>query len=272
MPSLDDHGKLGAAIIPFYIPVLFISLILAVRHRGFSRKAGWIFLFLFSITRILGGALLVAAQLVRPINFNLYIAASILEAAGLSPLLIATLGFLLTVGKNSSSKHGMSFHVFHILASLGSVALALSIYGGTLVTNPNEHHKSDTFRHIGNILFAVLYGLVVVVHVGYWLHANTLNKNGRTLLVGISSVLPFLGVRMVYAVLSSFSGSPIPSSTTTTTNSLSKFNLSNGDWRIYLVMALLMEYVVVVVYITIGAKMRPQNDVDPDHVQKLSNS
>jgi hypothetical protein len=50
LPSLDDHGKLGAAIIPFYIPVLFISLILAVRHRGFSRKAGWIFLFLFSIS------------------------------------------------------------------------------------------------------------------------------------------------------------------------------------------------------------------------------
>lgn len=38
-----------------------------------------------------------AAQLVRPVNENLYIAASILELAGLSPLLLATLGFVRTV-------------------------------------------------------------------------------------------------------------------------------------------------------------------------------
>jgi hypothetical protein len=36
----------------------------------------------------------VAAQLVRPVNTNLYLVAAILEAAGLSPLLLATLGFV----------------------------------------------------------------------------------------------------------------------------------------------------------------------------------
>jgi hypothetical protein len=37
---------------------------------------------------------MIAAELTRPINTNLYIGAFILEAAGLSPLLLATLGFL----------------------------------------------------------------------------------------------------------------------------------------------------------------------------------
>lgn len=40
---------------------------------------------------------MVAAELIRPINTNVYIVAFIMEAAGLSPLLMATLGFLRTV-------------------------------------------------------------------------------------------------------------------------------------------------------------------------------
>jgi hypothetical protein len=86
----------------------------------------------------LGGALLIAAQLVRPINTNLYIAASILEAAGFSPLLLGTLGFLRTMyvdnnlniffvtdcfpsGKNSFSEHGRMPNVFVYSVFLASL-------------------------------------------------------------------------------------------------------------------------------------------------------
>lgn len=113
MRSLDDHGKLGAAVIPFYLPIFVASAVVVLRH-GFGRNTGWVYLFVFSISesssrlsgqifnfagtvRILGGALLVAAELVQPVNINLYIAASVLQAAGLSPLLLATLGFVRTV-------------------------------------------------------------------------------------------------------------------------------------------------------------------------------
>jgi len=48
MPSLDDHGKLAAAVIPFYLPILAISFMLVLRH-GFRRESGWIFIFIFSI-------------------------------------------------------------------------------------------------------------------------------------------------------------------------------------------------------------------------------
>ena len=40
---------------------------------------------------------MIAAELVQPVNTTLYIVAFILEAAGLSPLLMATLAFLRTV-------------------------------------------------------------------------------------------------------------------------------------------------------------------------------
>lgn len=50
------------------------------------------------------------------------------------------------------------------------------------------------------------------------------------LLIGISLALPFLGVRMVYTVLASFSGSPKATSTTTTT----KFaiEIQFDQWRL----------------------------------------
>jgi hypothetical protein len=46
------------------------------------------------IVRLTGGALLVAAELVVPANTNLYIVAYVLQNAGVSLLMLATIGFL----------------------------------------------------------------------------------------------------------------------------------------------------------------------------------
>ena len=50
--------------------------------------------------------MMVAAELIQPVNITLYIIAFILEAAGLSPLLMATLGFLRTVYVKSLRDRG----------------------------------------------------------------------------------------------------------------------------------------------------------------------
>jgi len=63
------------------------------------------------------------------------------------------------------------------------------------------------------------------------------------LLAGVSAALPFLAVRVVYTVLSAYSGSK---------PQLHKFNRITGDWKFYLVMGLIMEYVVVLIYIAVG--------------------
>jgi hypothetical protein len=63
------------------------------------------------------------------------------------------------------------------------------------------------------------------------------------LFASVSAALPFLAVRLVYNVLSAYSGFK---------PQLHKFSRSTGDWRIYLVMSLIMEYVVVFIYIAVG--------------------
>jgi hypothetical protein len=50
----------------------------------------------------------------------------------------------------------------------------------------------------------------------------------------------------------SYSSSPVPNTESPTNSSLLKFNISNGDWWIYLVMGLIMEYIVVLIYTTAG--------------------
>jgi len=239
----------------FYVPIFGISLALAFRHEF---KQGWVFLCMFALTRIIGGAMMVAAELIQPVNVTLYIIAFILEATGLSPLLMATLGFLRAVGQNSAGNSGQSARVFRILHLVGMAGIALAIYGGSTAndTDPQKQSNSNMFRHIGTILFLILYLALAFLHVVYWFQIRTLIKHRRPLLIAISCALPFLGIRMLYAVLSTFSGSlVVTSSSTTNTNSLSKFNMATGDWQIYLVMSVMMEGIVAVIYTTAGAKL-----------------
>jgi hypothetical protein len=157
--------------------------------------------------------------------------------------------------------------VFRLLGLLATIALVLTIYGGTTSGSSNsaDLSRGTTLRHVGSILFAILYVLLAAIHVLCWQRVHTLLRHRRTLLTGISLALPFLGVRMLYSVLSSFSGSLVPSATSTpNNNSLSKFNIVAGDWRINLVMGLIMEFVVVVIYTTVGAKTPLQNDYLPN--------
>jgi low temperature requirement protein LtrA len=76
----------------YYLPALLISLYVSYKH-GFQKGSGWIFLTIFCIIRIIGGA----AQLATIDNKNPHDAetvALVTAVLGLSPLLLATLGIL----------------------------------------------------------------------------------------------------------------------------------------------------------------------------------
>jgi hypothetical protein len=61
----------------------------------------------------------------------------------------------------------------------------------------------------------------------------------------VTVALPFLGVRVAYSVLSVYA---------TSDAKLARFNRPPlGDWKLYLVMSLVMEYMAVVIYSTVGA-------------------
>jgi len=192
----------------------------------------------------------------------LYIVGIVLESAGLSPLMLATLGFLKTIVSNSFPNSGLFTKAWRLLGLLATIALALSVYGST-ETSPSEVSNGTTLRRVGAFLFFLLYLLLVGVHAYCWMNVGRLMKHRRTLLTAISSALPFLGIRVIYSILSAFSGSLSFSgtaSTTPNTSALAKFSMLTGDWPIYLVMSVLMELVVVVIYTTAGARIPLHQD------------
>ena len=112
--GLDARGYIAIVEIVIYVPILFIGLALSFRH-GFKRKAGWIMLVILSISesfylwsesplltasqisvRIIGGITHILSEN-DPTNSTERTIYTITESAGLSPLLVASLGFLGTV-------------------------------------------------------------------------------------------------------------------------------------------------------------------------------
>lgn len=138
-----------------------------------------------------------AAQLVTPVNTTLYEVAYILESVGLSPLLLATLGFLRTMYVFSFSRveifqilimfssvdqqDGRYVRLWRILGLLNTIALIISIIGGTDLTSSDSSKLSqaNTYRRVSTILFFVLYLVLAGIHVMCWMKSGSLMKHRR---------------------------------------------------------------------------------------------
>ncbi|KAI6159511.1 hypothetical protein EDD17DRAFT_1838153 [Pisolithus thermaeus] len=266
--SLDSQGILAAVTLAIYFPIFFFSARIAFRY-GVGQK-GWIILVIFTLIRIIGGALLVAAEEVRPVVTGLYIGGYALEASGLSPLLMSTLALLqqTTQTPDGQLKYGGAFRLLHLL---GMAALVLTIVG----ISQSSSSSATTMRRAGVILFAVLYIIIVLGALVQWASRQQVMKYRKQtapvdplllkqLLIAISVALPFLAVRTLYSVLSTFSSSTFittDSTTTSTSNgALAKFNMFTGEWQIFLAMDLLMEYICVLVYIFAGSTLKLDQD------------
>lgn len=75
--------------------------------------------------------------------------------------------------------------VFRLLGLLAMVALILTVYGGTTSDSSNsaDLSRGTTLRHVGSILYAVLYVLLAAVHVLCWQRVHTLLRHRRTVRV-----------------------------------------------------------------------------------------
>ncbi|KAG0699720.1 hypothetical protein DFH29DRAFT_35458 [Suillus ampliporus] len=252
---LNAQGILAAVTIAIYIPFLFLSFKVVSKY-GILRSHAWILLLAFCIIRVLGGSLLVAAENITPVNIGLYIGGFALEASGLSPLLLCTLGLLHSVFQTPAgqSRYNRLFIFLHLL---GMTAVALTIMG---ISSSGSSSSANTMRRAGAILFVVLYIIVIGICLFLWNQIRFVMKYRKQLLKAISIALPFLAVRTLYSVLSTFSSSTFTISTTSSpqpnTSDLAKFNILTGEWQIFLVMDMLMEYAVVIIY-TIAGLMLP---------------
>ena len=68
------------------------------------------------------------------------------------------------------------------------------------------------------------------------------------LLWGVSAALPFLGARVAYAVLATWSSSDLFGEIPSENAALAQFNPITGNWILYLILGPLMEFAVTFLY------------------------
>ncbi|KAH8120500.1 hypothetical protein DFH11DRAFT_1838318 [Phellopilus nigrolimitatus] len=132
-----------------------------------------------------------------------------------------------------------------------TVGIVLSVVGA-IKSKDASSSGATALRKVGMIMLLVCFVIIGFIDLLFWQAKDQLMKHQKTLLNGISCGMPFLAVRVIYSVLSAFSGSSTFSTSgvsATSSSSLAQFNSISGSWQLFLVMSTLMEFVVVVIYI-----------------------
>jgi len=266
--GLDQRGYIAIAEAIVYVPILCIAVSLVFRY-GFTKKAGWVYLVILSIMRIVGGVTHALSETTDTSSIGLKITYGICESAGTSPLLLATMGFLQTVAEGPLDNHFITTRGVRLAGLVCMVGLILAIVGGVKAgdaSTESDITEGTKLRRIGVILFLVVYLFDVLFHVVLWSERPRLLMNRRKFLSRVTLALPFLSVRVLYTLLSSFAPSEESIGAngqvifTSSNSGLEKFSQTTGSWVIYLFMSVVPELIVVVIYTVMGLTTNLNND------------
>ena len=251
MGKLNGKGDLSAAEIAFFSPALIISIFVVVRH-GFSRQAGWLYLCILSILRLIGSSCTLYAETQNDNSTSLQEAAAITSAVGTAPLLLALLGFLERVNQGMGQK-GFSKIIFRALRLVGVVALVLAIVGGTdeSKTNLSSISTGHDLMEAASIIFMVIYLSLAALTIIHLTRKSHVVQGDQKLLYAGLAALPFLLVRVIFTIIVSFAKSPH-----------SDFYFRNVNVWAESFMQFLMEVIVVILFAIAGLMTPKQADRD----------
>lgn len=244
--SYRDGIAIGEII--FYVPALAIAILLAIRH-GFGRNAGWLFLVLFTLARVLTGALQLATINAPPSSLvGLYIGVSILQGIGISQLELVCLGLLSRILVNINKYHTtfLSPRYSRLTQVITIVALILGIVGGVNASNSLAEtgvYTVQTISQVSVALFIVVFALLVLGTIATSFSVSHAEKGEKRLLLAVALVLPFMLVKLVYSAISVLGHS-------------ASFNSLTGDPTIFLCMSFLMEVITVIIFEAMGITLR----------------
>ncbi|GIJ90923.1 hypothetical protein Asppvi_009888 [Aspergillus pseudoviridinutans] len=238
---LTDHSKVAIAQIVFYVPAILAAAVLLFHRHGRPRQA-WIILQVFCLIRV-ACAIVTILYENTPTSVGLYIAALILLNAGLLPLIAATIGLLriMIVYEFKDNKTlNMPMRISRLLFIVGIV---LIIAGGSLTGNYDDVDSVNTGRTLskaGYIVVAVFMASLVFIQWRFWKQYNSLSRASRTVLKGMALAVPFIIVRIAWLFLSIYHPDD------------KRWSNLSGDIGPFVVMAALMEYIIVCIYIGTG--------------------
>ncbi|KAI1457146.1 hypothetical protein F4805DRAFT_429691 [Annulohypoxylon moriforme] len=249
--ALTEHNNISIAQIVVYVPALFVAIWLSYKH-GFGRSAGWLYLIIFSLARVIGAALQLAT-ISDPTNISLIVGAATLQNVGISPLIMLQLG-LLGRALASIRKSTTSFVTerrLRLVQLLALVGLILGIVGGTQSYSDTGYTVSS-LSQAGTGVTIAAYVLLVLSTVAVAMQLSYIEEGEKRLVLAVGLSLPFILVRLAYSGESVFGNNP-------------DFNPLTANVDIYLGMAVIMEMIVIAIVEAIGLTLHklPNNKSAP---------
>jgi hypothetical protein len=257
--TLDYRNGVSIAEIVVYVPALAIAIFLAIRH-GFRRNAGWMFLIIFCLARIIGPCMQLAT-ISNPTSISLYTGSAILQNIGLSPLELAAIGLLgrLLESINRSHKTIISSRGFKLIELIITIGLILGIVGGVNAASTvgqTFKYQPGSLNKAGTALFIVSWVAIVLATIFISFHVSHAEPGEKRILIAVAISLPFILIRLIYSCFSTFS-----------TNK--NFNLITGNVTVLLCVALIEEFIVVVLYEATGLTLHKVQSI-PVGTQQIS--
>ena len=226
----------------FYTPSLIIAVCLTLRH-GCGRSAGWLFLVIFSLARLVGAAMQLAT-ISNPTNVGLYTGYAILQSIGLSPLMLAMLGLLSHVIDNINLTHRtlISTRIVKSIELIITAGFILGIVGGVNASDgfsKTGKYAPGSLSKASEAIFVVCFLAIVVSTVIIILSISYASHGEQKIAFAVAVSLPFLLVRLTYSILSTFAHNK-------------NFNLLTGSVTVLLGISLIEEIVIVVIFEGVG--------------------
>ena len=258
MVQLTEQNGIAIAQICFFVPSLAVAILLASRH-GFGRSAGWLYLILFSIVRILGAALELAT-INDPTNIGLTVGAFTLQNIGLSPLILILLASIGRVLEGIRFTHPTTVTPRHlrIVQIIVIVGLVLGAVGGSFlssnITDFYDHpNGAATYTipvesQVGAALMIVGFAVVILITAGTLRNLSYVPAGEKRLLLAIGLAAPFVLVRLIFSAMSSLS------------NNVNFRAYGGGQTYVtlFLVMSVIMEMIAILILEVIGLTLQRQ--------------
>ncbi|KAK4165442.1 hypothetical protein QBC43DRAFT_333670 [Cladorrhinum sp. PSN259] len=262
--ALSPINSIAAVQIAIYVPYLPTAILLASRH-GFRRNAGWLYLLIFTLTRLIAASLQLSTASTPP-SVALLITTQIFYSVGLSALILTLLNLIGRIlSSTQHNGHTTSFTPRHqrLAQIVVVVGLILGIVGGSLMGSeiddvmsgqaPYEPVEIPIESEIGLGLMIAGFAGVVAGTVSCLISYNHIGKEkgDRRLLWAVAGTIPFMVVRVVFSGLATFSNDP----------RFRGFGGAEGYAWWFLGMAVVMEVMVVGILEGVGLTLKRVNGI-----------
>ncbi|GKZ33168.1 hypothetical protein AbraIFM66950_002954 [Aspergillus brasiliensis] len=235
--TTTSEQALCIVIIIYFFPALFVAAWLCRLH-GFGKQLGWLYLTLLCLVRVVGSALRIASEINH--NTSTSMAADVISSVGIMTLLLGMLELI---------DHFESMLPFRPISQRVWAFLQLTQYAALILYAVGMGMGRTDLNRASTVIVVVSFVVQLATCAVLSRHMYHPACDRRLLLLAIISI-PFLAVRVIYGVATTFVASKSPFNTGMTGVVISAF------------LQYLLEFVATALFLYAGVVLLSPKGVD----------